>query len=175
MRDFLTLPARNEDRVRFVVETPRGSTCKLAYKPEVKAFIYVRPLPLGTVYPYDWGFIPSTKGEDGDPLDGLVIHESATAPGVIIECRLLGVLRVRQTNADGTVITNDRYMLAPCKQAAPYAPVTESITPRVQGEIEQFFRAAVHGAGKQLDFEGWGDADAAAQSLEQGCSAFQTS
>jgi inorganic pyrophosphatase len=176
MRDFLSLPARTvDDRIRFVVETPRGATCKLAYKPHLSAFAYVRPLPVGTIYPYDWGFIPSTRGEDGDPLDGLVIHESATAPGVIIDCKLLGVLRVRQTNADGSVLTNDRYMLAPCKESAPYEPLTETITSRIKDEIERFFRTAIHGTGKKLDFDGWGDANSAAQSLERGCAAFQTS
>ena len=48
--------------------------------------------PVGMTYPYDWGFIPSTLGEDGDPLDGLVIHQTATAPGIVIKCDLLGRL-----------------------------------------------------------------------------------
>ncbi len=50
----------------------------------------------GLTYPYDWGFIPSTKAEDGDPLDVLVIHDAQTYPGVVLRCRPVGILEVEQ-------------------------------------------------------------------------------
>ncbi|MER9300222.1 inorganic diphosphatase [Mesorhizobium sp. M0621] len=48
------------------------------------------------IYPYDWGFTPSALDEDGDTLDGLVIYQAATAPGVVIKRNLLGALHVKQ-------------------------------------------------------------------------------
>jgi hypothetical protein len=54
---------------------------KLKFDPELQSFAFSRPLPLGAAYPFDWGFIPSMLGEDGDPLDGMVVHDAALAPG----------------------------------------------------------------------------------------------
>jgi inorganic pyrophosphatase len=53
-------------------------------------------LMAGLSYPYDWGFIPSTKAEDGDPLDVLIIHDAQTYPGVVLRCRPVGVLEVAE-------------------------------------------------------------------------------
>ena len=108
MPHYLKLPTTTEGLIRVVIETPRGAAVKLAFEPRTQAFSYVRPLPVGMTYPYDWGFIPSTLGEDGDPLDGMVIHQAATAPGVVIKCNLLGALRVKQKDLGGGTVRNDR-------------------------------------------------------------------
>jgi inorganic pyrophosphatase len=47
-------------------------------------------------YPHDWGFVPSTTAEDGDPLDVMVIHDAATFPGLVLACRIIGILQIRQ-------------------------------------------------------------------------------
>ena len=89
-------PYGKNGEMRMVVETPRGSNIKLEYEPKLRAFTVSRALPLGLVYPYDWGFIPGTKGEDGDPIDALALHEGATYPGVVLPCRALGVVAAAQ-------------------------------------------------------------------------------
>jgi inorganic pyrophosphatase len=72
MTNLLKLPTwADEEHVYAVVETPRDSTCKLDYEPQLRVFTLAKPLMAGLAYPYDWGFIPSTKAEDGDPLDVL--------------------------------------------------------------------------------------------------------
>ena len=72
------VPYGKNGEIQMVVETPRGSNLKLNYEPKLHAFTVSRALPLGLIYPYDWGFIPSTKGEDGDPIDALALHDGAT-------------------------------------------------------------------------------------------------
>lgn len=106
-------------------------------------------------YPYDWEFVPSTLGEDGDPLDGLVIHQSATAPGIAIKCDLLGALSVKQNDQDKEIMRNDRYVFAPHKEDAPSDPVAADCVPdRLRDEIEQFFLSSVLGTGTTLKFLG---------------------
>jgi inorganic pyrophosphatase len=60
----------------------------------LQAFTLSKALILGLTYPYDLGFIPSTKGEDGDPIDVLVLHDAATAPGLVLKRKVIGVLEV---------------------------------------------------------------------------------
>jgi inorganic pyrophosphatase len=82
------LPTRaDKQHIHAVVETPRGSRCKLAFDPKLKVFTLLKPLLAGLTYPYDWGFVPSTKAEDGEPLDVLIIHDAATYPGLVLRCK----------------------------------------------------------------------------------------
>ena len=91
MRNFLKLPTWCDDNHIFaVVETLRGTICKLHFDPKLKVFALAKPLMAGLNYPYDWGFIPSTAAEDGDPLNVLVIHDAKTYPGVVLRCRPSG-------------------------------------------------------------------------------------
>jgi inorganic pyrophosphatase len=93
MPNFLNLPPFTEDSdVHVVVETPRGSRAKFAYDPKLETFILSKSLLTGLTYPHDWGFVPSTKADDGDPLDIMVIHDAATFPGIVLTCRVIGIL-----------------------------------------------------------------------------------
>ncbi|UVK57401.1 inorganic diphosphatase (plasmid) [Mesorhizobium sp. AR02] len=171
MRDFLKLPTTTGGLIRVVVETPRGAEAKLAYDPASRVFSYVRPLPVGMSYPYDWGFIPSTLGEDGDPLDGLVIHQAATAPGVVIKCQLLGALRVKQKDQDGQALRNDRFIFCPHKEDAE-DETADQVPEHLRREIEQFFLSSVLGTGKTIKFKGWQGAANALKAIRKGMKAF---
>src|SRR3954469_1032647 len=114
MANLLKLPARNDDGdIHVVVETPRGSAAKLEFDPELQVFTLSKALILGLTYPYDWGFIPSTKGDDGDPIDVLVLHDAATAPGLVLKCKMIGVLEVLQSQKRKKDIRNDRLIAVP--------------------------------------------------------------
>src|SRR5215470_11001923 len=114
MVDLLALPVRNDDGdLHVVIETPRGSAAKLEYGPKLHVFTLSKALILGLTYPYDWGFIPSTKGEDGDPVDVLVLHDTATAPGLVLKCKIIGVLEVVQQEKGKKGIRNDRIIAVP--------------------------------------------------------------
>ena len=96
MPNFINLPPFTEDGdVHVVVETPRGSRAKFAYDPKLETFILSKSLLTGLTYPHDWGFVPSTKADDGDPLDIMVIHDAATFPGIVLTCRIIGILADR--------------------------------------------------------------------------------
>src|SRR4026208_2108188 len=114
MPDLHKLPVHDKDgNVYVVVETRRGSAAKLEFDPELRVFTLSKALILGLTYPYDWGFIPSTKGEDGDPIDALVLHDTATAPGLALKCKIIGVLEVLQKEKHKKPIRNDRLIAVP--------------------------------------------------------------
>lgn len=94
------LPTWDEKGVlHVVVESPRGSGVKLKYEPDLEAMTLSRPLPLGLVFPFEFGFVPRTKAEDGDPLDAIVLLDAGTFPGVVLRCRPIALVRVSQKGA----------------------------------------------------------------------------
>jgi inorganic pyrophosphatase len=158
VRDLHTLKTFADQEVfHVVVESPRGSAVKLKYSSALGAMSISRPLVLGVTYPCDWGFVPSTEGPDGDPVDAAIWWDVTTYPGVVVPCRALGVLRVEQNRPDGAGrIRNDRVL------AVPVAARREVVlTARVRQEIEQFFLAATVLEGKEPRLLGWDDGDAA--------------
>jgi inorganic pyrophosphatase len=150
--------------IHVVVETPRGSAVKFKYDPTLAAFTLSRPLPLGAAYPYDWGFVPSTRAGDGDPIDAMVLWDGTSFPGIVLPTRPIGLLRVEQTNpTSGRRERNDRVFVLPVK-----APRFEHIKTifdcpeRTRTEIEQFFMTVVafeHKELRLLGFDGPVEAD----------------
>jgi inorganic pyrophosphatase len=158
MPDFVTLPAWSaKDHVHVVVETPRGAGAKLKYDLRLGAFTLSKPMMLGLAYPYDFGFIPSTHAEDGDPLDAMVIHDAATATGVVVRCRAVGVLKVAQRENKGPRVRNDRIMAIPEEdQRQEEVKDARDFSREMQQELEKFFVASVALKKRELEFLGWG-------------------
>src|ERR1700749_4837400 len=86
----------DEKKVNVIVETPAGNRHKFDYDPETQLFKLKKTLPGGTAFPLEMGFIPGTQGQDGDPLDVLVITEEPCFTGCLIECRILGIIEAVQ-------------------------------------------------------------------------------
>jgi inorganic pyrophosphatase len=110
MADLTTLDHRLDPDAatcRAIVECPKGGVVKYAYDPQAQAFEMKRVLPDGMCFPLDFGFVPSTKGEDGDPLDILVVNDTPAAVGALLTVRLIGVIEAEQTE-DGETVRNDR-------------------------------------------------------------------
>jgi inorganic pyrophosphatase len=97
----------NKKAVQVVIETPKGSRNKYAFDPEQRVFKLKSVLPAGMTFPYDFGFVPSTKAEDGDPVDVLVLMDEPAFPGCLLECRIIGVIEGEQEE-DGKKERNDR-------------------------------------------------------------------
>ena len=83
LSEIATFDVESKD-LRIVIETPKGSRNKYSYDPECDCLQLSTVLPEGMVFPYDFGFIPSTLGDDGDPLDILVLMEAPVVPGCVI-------------------------------------------------------------------------------------------
>src|SRR5216110_1595943 len=142
MKNLIKLPTwADKDHIYAVVETPRGSRAKLSFDPTLHAFTLSKPLLAGLTYPYDWGFIPSTKAHDGDPLDVLIIHDAATYPGLVLKCRPIGILEVVQSS-NGKKERNDRIFVVPDR--SPFEGDLQDVRElpsRAVGELEKFFEA----------------------------------
>ena len=152
-----TLPCFSEDgSVHTVVEAPKGSLVKLKYDFKLGTFTVSRALPLGLSYPFDWGFIPSTKGPDGDPVDALVLHEGSTYPGVVLPCRPLGVVEMDEDDEQGRRQRNDRLIVRPCwpDRLGEFTQASE-LPARLREEVEQFFLSTTFFSAKNAKVLGW--------------------
>jgi inorganic pyrophosphatase len=147
------------DVFHVVVESPRGATVKLKYSDTLGAMTISRPLALGLVYPCDWGFVPSTKGDDGDPVDAAVYWDTATFPGIVIPCRALALIQVEQNSADKKRrIRNDRILAVPIDSRRERdLRDAASLPQRVREELEHFLVAATVFEDKDARILGWSD------------------
>jgi inorganic pyrophosphatase len=128
--------------VDVVIETPKGSAQKYDYDPGSHFFKLKKILPSGMVFPYDFGFIPDTKGEDGDPLDVIVISEFCSFPGIMIKCRIIGGIKAEQTEEAGKKkkIRNDRFLAIPkCSNIFEKIKTANDLPDNIFKELEQFF------------------------------------
>lgn len=150
-RTLADLPALDHDRVTVVIETPKGSPNKYGYDHALGAFRLNAVLPEGTVFPFDFGFVPSTLGEDGDPLDVLVFLDAPTPVGCIIAARLIGVIEVRQKEG-GRWISNDRLLaVAAQSHTSGHIETLDDLRPHLLDEIEAFFRHYVELGGREIE------------------------
>src|SRR4029450_6240140 len=106
---------------RVIIETPAGSRAKYKYDEECAAFELFKMLPASMNYPLNFGFVPSTLGEDGDPIDVLVMSEIPLAIGCIARVRLLGAMLAEQSEK-GETIRNDR-LIARLEEGEAYAGI----------------------------------------------------
>src|ERR1041384_6203205 len=109
-----SLPTFDEETgdLNVVVETPRRSRCKFAYDEGTGLFALSKRLPAGLVFPFSFGFIPSTRGGDGDPLDVLLLFDEPLPPWLLVVAHLLGAIRAQQTENKRTT-RNDRLLAVP--------------------------------------------------------------
>jgi inorganic pyrophosphatase len=101
---------KKTDNINVIIETPKGGANKYSYDEKTGLFKLSKILGEGLVFPHHFGFIPQTQGEDGDPLDVLVLMDEPTYPGNLIECRVLGVIEAEQTEKNGEKNRNDRIL-----------------------------------------------------------------
>lgn len=156
------------DKVTAVIECPKGINHKLNWNPEKRSFKLSKILPSGLVFPYDFGMIPDTKGEDGDPLDIIILSEISGFPGLEIDCRIVGALQCEQTERDGQTMRNDRF-IGVAERTSVYADIHDivDISDYVLDELEAFFKNYNEQAGKELKVTNRLNAEAAAELISK--------
>jgi inorganic pyrophosphatase len=129
-----------------------------------------RPLPLGLRYPCDWGFVPGTKAEDGDPVDAMIVWDTPTAPGVVVACRAIGAIEVEQDDPEHkTRVRNDRILALPvADHRAEAVRHYRDLPDRRRAELEAFLLASVQFERKNVEIIGHAGPDAA-QALIDRC------
>jgi inorganic pyrophosphatase len=88
--------AADKGLLRVVIETPKGSRNKFAFNVDERIFELKKVLPAGMAFPYDFGFVPSTEADDGDPVDVLVLMDEPAFAGCVLNCRPIGVIQGEQ-------------------------------------------------------------------------------
>ena len=141
---------RGKHLVAVVVETPRGCRNKFKFDKRARAYRLGSVLPSGLSFPYDFGFFPNTKAQDGDPLDVLVLMDESAFPGCIVTTRLIGVLEAEQTEKNKTV-RNDR-LIAVADSAHDYSDLktVDDLNHTLLEEVERFFISYNETRGKQF-------------------------
>jgi len=137
--------------VNAVIETPKGSRTKFKYDEELGLFMFDKALPIGQSFPFDFGFLPSTKGDDGDPIDILVLADEPTFVGCLVHARLLGVIEAEQTE-NGETERNDRLIAIPleAKSGKPSEGAIDRLEPGLVRKISKFFIAYNEMQGKRF-------------------------
>src|SRR4051812_18667631 len=143
-----------------VIETPKGSASKFAFDEDTGLFKLKRALPQGMVFPFNFGFFPGTVGDDGDPLDVLVLNDQPLFPGCLVEVRLLGVIEAEQTEK-GKSERNDRVIAAAGNGGVPSHLENIALDNKTCFELEHFFISYNNLFGKQFKVLGRKGASAA--------------
>lgn len=137
--------------ITALIECPKGINHKLNYDEARRSFKLSKVLPSGLVFPYDFGMIPGTKGEDGDPLDIIILSEIIGFPGLELDCRIVGALQCEQTEKDGQTRRNDRY-LGVAEKSTVYANIrsVKDLPETMVSQLEAFFKNYNKQAGKKF-------------------------
>ena len=146
-----SLPTWGESGIlNVLVDTPRGSAVKFKLDLEKNVYTVSHYLTRGAVFPFDFGSIPGTSAEDGDPLDLLVLAEAPTFPGCLVPVRLVGGLEARQTQ-DGKTMRNDR-LLGVAAESRAYGEIRNlrDVPKRLLDEIEHFFVSYNEARGRRF-------------------------
>jgi inorganic pyrophosphatase len=136
--------------LNIIIETPRGSREKYKYDEGLHLFRLHKTLPASLSFPFDFGFIPGTRAEDGDPIDAMVISEFNSFTGCVMDCRIIGCLKAAQVKQEKT-IRNDRYLAIP-EQTIVFENVLslEDLPPTLLMEIESFLTTYMQLSGKDF-------------------------
>lgn len=155
------------------IETPKGGRNKFKYSEKHKVFELGGLLPEGLSFPFDFGFIPRTRGDDGDPLDVLVLMEEPTHVGCLLQVRILGVLLAEQMEGK-TREVNDR-LLAAAVHSYAHEKLShiDQVNKSILDQVEQFFVSYNKSRGKTYLPKGRRGPKTAAEIIEAGMAAFE--
>ena len=175
---FWDLPAVGAGKpptVRVIVDTPQGSHHKYKYDEALGLFRLERVLAEGLVFPYNFGYVPSTMAEDGDPLDVLLLMDAPAFVGCLVAARLIGVIEAEQVEAGARRVERNDRLIAVADRSPLHAHITQlrQIEPGWLDQIERFFVGHAASHGKRFTPLRRGGAGRARRLLAQGMRAFE--
>jgi inorganic pyrophosphatase len=142
VKSFADLPTIDPESgdVLAVVETAKGSRNKYGYNETLGVFELRKVLPRGMIFPYDFGFIPSTLGADGDALDVLLLLDDPAPMACVVRVHIVGAIEAEQRESNGNWLRNDR-LIAVATHAQLHGNVKniKELNPRLLEEMEAFF------------------------------------
>ena len=140
--------------VNAIIDTPKLSRNKFKYDESTQLFKLSGVLPLGTYFPFDFGYIPSTIADDGDPLDVLVLMDEPAFTGCLVQSKLIGVIEAEQTEK-GRTARNDRLIgVASESHNHSHIRFLGDLNSNLLHEIEQFFVSYNQTKGKEFKIVG---------------------
>ncbi len=162
-----TMNIRRKDQqqlVEAVIETPKGSRNKYIWDEQRRQIRLKKAMPLGYIFPFDFGMIPGTLAEDDDPIDLLLLMEEPLFPGVFLDCRIIGALKARQKQV--TENRNDRLIavVPTCPVYGEYHNVMQ-LPEGLRRAIVSFFESYNEVQGKLFTPLGWAEPEEALQLL----------
>lgn len=152
-----SLGSQAPNLINVVVEIPKGSQNKYEYDKSNNIIKLDRVLYSPLHYPGDYGLIPQTLSEDGDPLDVLVLMTNSTYPGILLEARPIALLKMKDTHE-----TDDKILCVAVNDPrfASYKNVTD-VEEHILKEISHFFQVYKDLEGKKVESVGWGSGEEA--------------
>ncbi len=169
--DLSLIPAQPEaGLINVLIEIPGGSKNKYEFDKDMNAFALDRVLFASVKYPYDYGFVPNTLADDGDPLDGMVMMDEPTFPGCVIAARPIGMLIM----IDGG--DRDEKILCVPAEDPRYNEVKsiKDIAPHRLEEIAEFFRTYKNLEKKVTEIKGWKDVDMVTPLVDECIKAYES-
>ena len=151
------------ENVHCLIEIPKGSRNKYEWDEELQAIKLDRFLFASVVYPTDYGFIPETLGEDGDPLDAMVCVTEPTFPGCVIPVRVIALFRMRDDKG-----VDDKVVCIP--EHDPnwrHVEKLEDLGEPLRDEISHFFSIYKQPEGIAVKVDGWFPREQAMEVIEE--------
>ena len=166
----------DDEELNVVIETPKGSRNKYNYDEKLGLFKLGGVLPSGASFPFDFGFVPSTLGGDGDPLDVLVLMDEPAFAGCLVRTRLVGVIEAEQTERDGETERNDRLVgVAADSRLHTRVRTLKALGTTLLEEIEHFFVSYNQVKGKEFKPLARSGPERARELVEEGMKQFRRS
>jgi inorganic pyrophosphatase len=176
MGDLTTL-SNNLDiknhQCRAIIETPKGRRSKFDYDPVSGLFLLGGLLPDGMVFPFDFGFIPSTLDEDGDPVDIMVLMDEPAHVGCLMDVRIIGIINARQTHKGKSQNKNRLLGIAVHSYVHEHLHSLSDVNKSLLRQIEEFFISYNKQRGKNFKVLGTGGPKSAIKAIQQGMQALK--
>src|SRR5438477_10810010 len=174
MANLTSLPLQLDSKKRVcraIIETPKGFRNKFDYDPDSGLFKLGGLLPEGMMFPFDFGFVPSTLAEDGDPMDIMVLMDAPAHVGCLIEVRIIGIINAEQSE-DGKTETNDR-LLGVAIHSYDHEDLESigDVSKTLLDQVEEFFVSYNKQRGKKFKVTGTGGPGKAMKFLKAGMKA----